>query len=87
MEERRVFLGIFLRSVMEEDIRNSLNAHDLWSKVLTSDFYAQGKSTITMIPGHITEGVVFENANEFGANLKNNISYSDILDGCDYIED
>jgi len=85
-KERVFFLGVFTRNVTEEDIRNSLTEFGLWSMVLTPNFFAQGKSTISMIPGFITEGPIFENAIEFAINLKGGTTYQDICRGSDYVE-
>jgi hypothetical protein len=79
---RRFLLGLFDTSVTEASIYAALEDHSVKHLVAgAQSVSSQGPIKIGIIPRKITEGVIFDSADEACSLLATGVSYEDILAG------
>jgi hypothetical protein len=86
LRERRLLLGLFPEGTLIHEIESAIEKSNLWHKVVAHHTLVDGKAFMSMIPRMITEGHVFENAEEFVQYLKAGVYYEDIVAGYAMVE-
>lgn len=84
--ERRLLLGLFKEGILVDEVQTAIQSNNLWHRVVAHHTLVDGKAFMSMIPRKITEGVVFENVEEFVQYLKAGVYYEDIVAGYAMVE-
>lgn len=78
--ERRVFLGYFAPEISYDELAQALLESGAMDAFMTADAIAQGQADLLRRPTVITEGVIFETADECVNMLQQRQSYQDLVE-------
>jgi len=82
--ERRVCLGLFTPDVSEDDFQAAIAEHGLFYELLGSISLEQGQARLKREARQVTDGVVFESADECCRHMAQGVTHADIEEGFDW---